>query len=427
MTVKDRIAAEKKAAKSLLAIGEENMTDEQFEQLKGHYAEIKKLEERASVFEGAKSAVDDVAAGPAKAERKQAGATVGQHFIEELKAAGMTIAEAKTKGFTCSEFKANTDPHMTTDGPNKFDPYLTEIDSPVFQPRRKISVADLFSQGTLEGSIIKYPVYNALEGGAKPVAEGGKASMSHLAIKEWKTDSLHKISTMWVETDEMMEDLPYVASEINDHCLFSLDLEEDDEMLNGDGSSEKIDGIFNRTTKTISKEDERTVPDRIFHAMTMINTATGFSADAMVISPADYEAIRLAKDANGQYYGGGFFMPAYGGTGTLVIEHTPWGLVTVVTPACADKNCLVGAFKLGGKVFRKGGISVKATEAHGELFAEGKTSFRASKRVTLQVKYPDAFVKVSTEPKAAMAMAAFAAEAPSEPKAGTKAAAKPKQ
>lgn len=423
MTIKDRIAAEKKAAQALIAKGEENLTDAEFEELKGHAEELKKLQGRVELFAGAKDALDAAADGPAKkAPGAKSARTVGEHFVAELKAAGLNVMQAKSKGFTCTEFKAASDAHATGEGPNKYDPYLTELDAPVFQPRRELSVADLFSQGTIAGSILKYPVFSALEGGAKAVAEGAQSNQSHLPIKEWKTDSLHKISTWWVETDEMMEDMPYVASEINDHCLFALDLEEDEELLNGDGSSEKVDGIFHRTTKAIAKEDERTVADRIFHAMTMIRTATGFSADALVISPADYESLRLAKDANGQYFGGGFMMPAYGGTGVLVIEQTPWGLTTVVTPACADKNCLVGAFKAGGKVFRKGGIAVKSTDSHAGMFIEGKTAFLASKRVGLQVKYPDAFVKVSTEPKEVMAMASFAAapDAAEEPKPAVK-------
>ena len=39
----------------------------------------------------------------------------------------------------------------------------------------------------------------------------------------------------------------------------------------------------------------------------------------------------------------------------LTVEVTPWGLKTVVTPAVADGKCIVGAFKAGGKVIRKGG------------------------------------------------------------------------
>ena len=39
MQIKDRIAAEKKAAKELLAVGEENLSDEQVDELKAHVAE----------------------------------------------------------------------------------------------------------------------------------------------------------------------------------------------------------------------------------------------------------------------------------------------------------------------------------------------------------------------------------------------------
>lgn len=41
MRIKERIAAEKKAAQDILAKGEENLTDEEFEQLKQHVSEAR--------------------------------------------------------------------------------------------------------------------------------------------------------------------------------------------------------------------------------------------------------------------------------------------------------------------------------------------------------------------------------------------------
>ena len=51
MRIKERIAAEKKAAQDILAKGEESLTDEEFEQLKQHVAEAKKLEPKQTLIE----------------------------------------------------------------------------------------------------------------------------------------------------------------------------------------------------------------------------------------------------------------------------------------------------------------------------------------------------------------------------------------
>ena len=58
--------------------------------------------------------------------------------------------------------------------------------------------------------------------------------------------------------------------------------------------------------------------DAIFKAAGLVQTATGFQADGVVINPQDYEALRLAKDSNGQYYGGAVAAPVF----SQVVQQT---------------------------------------------------------------------------------------------------------
>lgn len=57
---------------------------------------------------------------------------------------------------------------------------------------------------------------------------------------------------------------------------------------------------------------------------------------------------------------------------------------------------MVGAFKTG-KVLSRGARTLKTSDSHKENFGSGITAFRLKERCTLQVKYPYAFVKVSTD------------------------------
>ncbi|WP_343120402.1 phage major capsid protein, partial [Clostridioides difficile] len=109
-----------------------------------------------------------------------------------------------------------------------------------------------------------------------------------------------------------------------------------------------------------------------------------------VMHPTDYEALRLNKDGNGQYFGGGYFQGQYGNGG--VMENPPvWGLRTVVTSAIPAGKVLVGAFK-SAKLFTKGGIRVESTNSNVDDFINDKITTRLRKREGLQVKYPAAFV-----------------------------------
>lgn len=182
-------------------------------------------------------------------------------------------------------------------------------------------------------------------------------------------------------------------SEINHHAQYNLKLQEEIQLLSGDGTDPNLRGILNREIQTKAQANDSD-PDRIFAATTDIATATGFSADAVVINPADYQAIRLSKDANGQYFGGGFFAGQYGNGG--IMQNPPlWGLRTVVTEAVPKGTVLVGAFKAGGTIYRKGGLTVESTNSHENDFTNDKITFRVKERLALQVKYPKAFVKVA--------------------------------
>lgn len=405
MRIKERIAAEKKAAQDILAKGEENLTDEEFEQLKQHVSEAKKLEERAALLKDGAEILDNAAEGKNLEQKKEENAvtakSIGEHFANELKAKGLDVAQAKTMNFETSEFnvKASTDVNATGGSTGTNAPYLTELDTPVFAPRQDLRIIDLFAKGTMGGQVLKYPVYGKLEGKPGATEEGKAAAHTHFPDPTWESDTLHTITDMWEVTDDMIDDLPYVVSEINDHNQYEFDLVKETQIWTSDGSGVNVKGLLARIPEdsVIAATDTKPLEDRIFAAVTMIKNNVNFAADGLVISPEDYQTLRLKRDKNGQYYGGGFFLPPYNGTGTLVIQQTPWGLLTVVTPSQAKGNCVVGAFYRGGKVLSRGARTLKTSDSHKDNFETGVTAFRLKERCTLQVKYPYAFVKVSTD------------------------------
>ncbi|MCQ8210889.1 hypothetical protein NPS74_24715, partial [Cutibacterium acnes subsp. acnes] len=77
--------------------------------------------------------------------------------------------------------------------------------------------------------------------------------------------------------------------------------------------------------------------------------------DALLVNPADYVRIRLAKDGNGQYFAGGPFNGQYG-NGGVQLNPEMWGLRTVDTPAVEKGTYVLGAFRQGATVLRKGGV-----------------------------------------------------------------------
>lgn len=360
-------------------------------------AQIEKAKEQADMVAkiGALASSDPTPTGngsPDGAAAAPKGRTVGDQFVNAYKATGNTKLKI---GFGV-DLKANTDTQLVGDSTGAFAPYTVQTDTQgVFPYRRPIVVADLFSQGTMGASTnaVKYPVYGEIEGNVGIVGEAGAKPQLHFPDPTWVVDDLKELAGWFAVSDNMLDDLDWLRSEITDFATYNMQLVEEGQLLNGDGTDNNINGLLNRGVQTLGQAADSDA-DRLFKTRALIQNATGFTPDGIIINPTDYETLRLSKDGNGQYYGGGYFAGQYGNGG--VMQDPPlWGLKTVITEAVPAGTAVVGAFKAGGKVLRKGGVRIESTNSHADFFTNDKVAIRLKERLTLQVKYPKAFVKVT--------------------------------
>lgn len=388
-----KAVADAKAAHDAMTRAGDSVTDELIKAAEDAVAEVKVLDERISRVKAASDVVSALSSVSVEDERPAAAKAgdMGSQFVEGLRKAGRSL---KQPGVFGVEVKAASDTQVTGGHTGAFGPWLTDVSREMVLPKReRLVIADLMGAGSVTGQAITYAVYGALEGGTGFVGEAQTKPQLHVADPTWQTDALSEIAGWFTISDDMAEDLPYVLSEINSTAIYDLQAKEEKALLNGTGTAPELRGILNRSGIQTHAKGSDTAADAIFKARTLVSRATNFAADALVINPADYEALRLAKDGNGQYYGGGFFTGAYGNGGILE-EPGPWGLRTVVTNAVEAGTAVVGAFKTA-KVFRKGGIRVESTNSHADDFTNDRITIRVRERVGLQVSHPAAFVKLN--------------------------------
>lgn len=408
MNIKDQRAALLKDARDMVdsakADGRE-LTDDEQKSLDEKLVEVKSLDER---IERAQKSAETMRQFDAMAQvnpdanpLKDAGPeakSIGEHFVKHVGARLAQIKGVQGASVAAPEFKAATDNQVTNGG--AFTNVLTQYDRTIIQGfRPRPVIADLLGSGTLTGNAISYFVEGAREGNFTTVAEAGAKPQIHYVDPVQVTDALKKIAGFIKLTDEMIEDLDFVVSEINQRLLYDLTMFEESQLLSGPGTGSTVLGLLNRSgiqtelRGTVASGD--TIADTLFRAITKVETATGLTADGLVISPADYQTLRLSRDANGQYYGGGFFTGTYGNGG--IMEKPPiWGLRTVVTPAVATGTALVANFAQAATVYRKGGVRVESTNSHASDFTSNLVTIRAEERLALAVRRPLAFVKVTT-------------------------------
>ncbi|ASZ74319.1 major capsid protein [Arthrobacter phage KingBob] len=413
MDLKAQRAAALKAAQELTkkaAAEGRDLTDAEAQAVEGHIADVKSLDAKIAAGERGKGLLDTIgslAKGDENEDLREKGLqtaakSLGEHFANSV------YAEVKenlgVKGFSASTTewegpsKAAGDTH--TVGSVFQTPVLTEFDRTIVQaPRPELILADLLGSGTISGQAIAYFIEQGpVQGGFTTVAEGAAKPQLHIPDPILASDAIRKIAGFIKFTDEMMEDLPFVVSEINTRLLYELAKFEEQQLIYGDGTGQNILGLLNRSGIQLgARTSGEGVADAIFRQITAVQTASGLNADSLVMHPLDYQSLRLQKDANEQYMGGGFFQGQYGNGG--VLQNPPvWGLRTLVTPSIAQGTAIVGALKQATTVYRKGGVRVESTNSHSTDFTDNKITVRAEERLGLAVRRPSAIVKLDLAP-----------------------------
>jgi HK97 family phage major capsid protein len=256
-------------------------------------------------------------------------------------------------------------------------------------PTRPLVVADLFAPGTATSNAITFMREKTFTNAAAAVAEGAAKPESAITF-EAVTDPVRKLAHWLPVTEEMLEDEAQIASYIDARLRIGVQLTEDDQLLNGSGVAPNLLGVL--ATPGLGAAvpvgvAPATAADAIFQQMMALAWSSFLMPDGIVMNPADWGQIALTKTSTGEYLGGGPF----------VATPTPtlWGLPVAVTPAMVANTVLVGAFKTGAQIFRRGGIRVEASNSHQDFFIKNLVAIRAEERLALAIYRPSAFGTVT--------------------------------
>lgn len=399
MSFNDRLAKTKAAIEAVLAKGEDNLDASDIEKLKGLNAEAHELQDSIETLDTVHKRFEGLTDNLTNTQKSGAASyeslgdfvvkSIGEQLVRMKGVSGASIAAPEW----VPNRKANTDTQVTGGPSGVYGPLLTYVDPNFVEGYRRPTITNLFGVGAISGQAITYFVEGAQEGDFKTVGEGDEFGQIHYANATEYTDALSTIAGFIKESGDMITDLAFLKSDIDGRLLYNLSIAEEKQLLNGDGTGKNINGLLNRDGIQTYEATDAGNDVAILHAQSMISTDTGMMPDALVINPTDYEAIRLKKDNDGNFIGGGPFYGVNGGA--LNITPSLWGLNTVVTPAVAAGTAIVGSFKGAATFYRKGGVAVEATNSNDTDFISDLVTIRAKERVALAVRKPKAFVKLT--------------------------------
>jgi hypothetical protein len=206
-----------------------------------------------------------------------------------------------------------------------------------------------------------------------------------------------------------LEDAPAIQSYINGRLSLFVRIEEERQLLRGTSGGNEVQGMLTTrnvpvfgTASAAAGDDFAT---KIFKAANSMRGSAFVEPEWVVMHPSDWQTIRLAKDGAGgtvgQFFGGGPFVGPYGGPqGPVGVNSqvsgatdTVWNMPAYITAAIGAGTALIGT-RASAQVWRRGGLSVDATNSHSNYFQLNLVAIRAEERLGLAVYRPRGFVEL---------------------------------
>jgi HK97 family phage major capsid protein len=266
----------------------------------------------------------------------------------------------------------------------------------LFQPLR---LEELLDAGQATSPVVRYIVEGTATSGAAGVLEGGVKPASTLALST-QDEPVRKIATSLIISDEMLEDVDQLSSYVNGRLSLFVQQEVERQLLRGTAGNE-LAGLFGNVPIYAGGTAVGTYADQLFTAMNGVRGSAFTEPQWIVMHPTDYQHMRLLKDSNQQYYGGGPFLGSYSGVQqadasgqiTGAVDQI-WGKPVHVTPNVGGAGTALIGNSQAAQVWSRGGLSLEATNAHASLFLSDEVAIRCERRLALTLYRPVSFCEV---------------------------------
>ena len=261
-------------------------------------------------------------------------------------------------------------------------------------PNRILTIRDLLPVGRTTSNLVEYTKENVFTNNAGPQY----SSPDYENVTKPESGITFTLASAAVATlahfipvsRQVLDDSAQLESYVNGRLVYGLKLEEEDQLLNGNGTSGNLGGLlksgnFTAYNRAVTGD---TKLDTIRRALTQAQLSE-FTADAIVLNPADWETIELQKSSYGEYIFGGDMGPID------ALGPRIWGKRVVATNSITAGTFLVGSFMMGAQIWDRQDAAVQISYEDGDNFKKNMATLLAEERLALTVYRPAAFISGS--------------------------------
>lgn len=250
-------------------------------------------------------------------------------------------------------------------------------------PERKMTIRSLLAPGRTASQSITYYKELGFTNNARPQTEGQTKGESNITF-EAVTSNVATIAHYLQASKQILADVPQLQSFIDGRLLYGLAYKEEDQILNGDGTGENLNGLINQSTAYAAPYTftDATMVDKVRLALLQAALAE-YPSNGIVLNPIDWCRIELTKDGEGRY----IFANPQG-----VAEPRLWGVPVLATQAMTVDKFLAGAFGLSAQVFDREDASIQISDEDGDNFKKNMVTILCEERLALAVYREEALI-----------------------------------
>lgn len=255
---------------------------------------------------------------------------------------------------------------------------------------RRLRIRQLLRVGQTASNVIFYPIENVFTNTAGPQA-GGSPTLAGENVLKNQSDitftygqaPVATIAHFILASRQVLEDAPMLQSYIDGRLTYALALEEERELLVGDGSDGGINGLMNQATGYSGTQGPGQKIDVLRKSMTQLYQSE-LEPEFFVLNPVDWEAIELLKDTLGRYI-----------VGNPVSDRVPtlWGMPVVVTNSMPATHFLTANGTMAAQIWDRMAATVELSREDSDNFRRNMVTILAEERLALTVYRPAALIK----------------------------------
>jgi HK97 family phage major capsid protein len=259
-----------------------------------------------------------------------------------------------------------------------------------FDPSRSVHIRNLIPNGSTDAQTIRFPKESAYDDGAAATAQGSTLPASDFDITATSVN-VEKIGTFMRITEEMLADTPQLSSYLSARVPGKVLSIEDNEILNGDGSSPNLDGLFTDGAAFVTSSsgafyqavESANEYDVLVAACNQL-ALSNYQASTILVNPTDLHKIALLKATTNEYLRN----QIYSG-----LVPTIMGVPVVANTAVTNGKFLVGDLNQATQLWIRENLSVEFSREDSTNFRDGFVTVKVSERIALTNYQPNAIVQ----------------------------------